>query len=211
MCIDIPALLSVSLPRFQVGIGFPISSTKRRGCRLSSQRNASPAPLGNPVLRTLWVGCSEAPLGRSAPGAPPARRGSPFLPRNGEKEGRGQAPWTPFFYGPLVPTRSFRRLCHIVPVVGLLRYPSAYPDLERFFRVRLHSKDLGGGRFPIGYPAPLPSNGLARQGTPSGSGRQPVKNPKGPTNLSVQCPSPDRARLAEFPRPQAGKENGIMF
>ena len=30
--------------------------------------------------------------GRSAPGAPPARRGSPFLPRNGEKEGRGSAP-----------------------------------------------------------------------------------------------------------------------
>ena len=171
------ALLCVSLPRFQVGIRLPISSTKRRGCRLSPQRNSSPAPLGNPVLRTLGVGGSEAPLGRSAPGAPPARRGSPFLPRNGEKEGRGQAPWTPFFYGPLVPTRSFRRLCHIVPVVGLLRYPSAYPDLERFFRVRLHSKDLGGGRFPIGYPAPLPSNGLARQGTPSRSGRQPVKRP----------------------------------
>ena len=30
--------------------------------------------------------------GRSAPGGPPARRGSPFLPRNGEKEGRGCAP-----------------------------------------------------------------------------------------------------------------------
>ena len=37
------------------------------------------------------------------------------------------------------------------------------------------------------------------------------KNPKGPTSLSVQRPSPGRARLAEFPRPQAGKENGIMF
>ena len=35
--------------------------------------------------------------GRSAPGGPPTRRGSPFLPRNGEKEGRGQAPWTPTF------------------------------------------------------------------------------------------------------------------
>ena len=92
MCIDIPALLSISLPRFQVGIRLPTSSTKRRGSRLSPQRNASPAPLGNPVLRTLGVGGSEAPLGRSAPGAPPARRGSPFLPRNGEKEGRGCAP-----------------------------------------------------------------------------------------------------------------------
>ena len=34
----------------------------------------------------------KTPLGRSAPGGPPARRGSPFLPRNGEKEGRGFAP-----------------------------------------------------------------------------------------------------------------------
>ena len=110
------------------------------------------------------------------PGAPPARRGSPFLPRNGEKEGRGPsvigrwfrwnrcrvapatwvparlragarlspekaggksagglAPWTPFFYGPLVPTRSFWRLCRIVPVVGLFRTPPTCPDLERFF------------------------------------------------------------------------------
>ena len=108
---------------------------------------------------------------------------------------------------------------------------------------------------------PFPSNGLARQGKPSRSGRQPAKpigphsptaqqtrpagqagpggspqtpqglthptaqqtrpagqtqqvraaarkNPKGPTSLSVQRPSPGRASLAEFPRPQAGKENG---
>ncbi len=32
-----------------------------------------------------WVGLCGA-SGRSAPVAPPARRGSPFLPRNGEKE-----------------------------------------------------------------------------------------------------------------------------
>ena len=58
---------------------------------------------------TLRVSSSEATLGRSAPGAPPARRGSPFLPRNGEKEGRGPCPLDPRFYGPLVPTRSFWR------------------------------------------------------------------------------------------------------
>ena len=35
------------------------------------------------------------------------------------------------------------------------------------------------------------------------------KNPQGPTSLSVQRPSPGRARSsAEFPPPQAGKENG---
>ena len=37
------------------------------------------------------------------------------------------------------------------------------------------------------------------------------KNPQGPTSLSFQRPSPGRASLAEFPRPQAGKENEIMF
>ena len=59
------------------------------------------------MLRTLWGGASEATLGRSAPGAPPARRGSPFLPRNGEKEGRGQAPWTPSFMARLLPLARF--------------------------------------------------------------------------------------------------------
>ena len=73
-----------------------------------------PPVRGSPVLRALWVGGSGRPAparsragarcgtayplggpgsyeasGRSAPGAPPTRRGSPFLPRNGEKEGRG--------------------------------------------------------------------------------------------------------------------------
>ena len=157
-----------------------------------------------------WSGLFRC-LGAQRPVAPPARRGSPFLPRNGEKEGRGQAPWTPFFYGPLVPTRAFRRLCHIVPVVGLLRYPSAYPDLERFFRVRLHSKDLGGGRFPIGYPAPLPSNGLARQGTPSRSGRQPAKNPKGPTHLSAQRTRPVGHASQSFPARRRGKKMESCF
>ncbi len=41
-----------------------------------------------------WAGLFRG-LGAQRPVAPPARRGSPFLPRNGEKEGRGQAPWTP--------------------------------------------------------------------------------------------------------------------
>ena len=51
----------------------------------------------------------------------------------GGKSAGGLAPWTPFFYGPLVPTRSFWRLCRIVPVVGLFRNPSTCPDLETFF------------------------------------------------------------------------------
>ena len=75
--------------------------------------------------------------GRSAPGAPPARRGSPFLPRNGEKEGRGRCPLDPQFYGPLAAARSFWRSCRIVPVMGLFRCPSSYPDLGTFFHKML--------------------------------------------------------------------------
>ena len=47
--------------------------------------------------------------GRSAP-LPAYPAGPPFLPRNGGKEGRGQAPWTPFFYA------------HSLPLVPLLRW-----------------------------------------------------------------------------------------
>ena len=121
-----------------------------------------PPVRGSPVLRALWVGGSGRPAparsragarcgtaypsggpgsyeasGRSAPGAPPARRGSPFLPRNGEKEGRGRCPLDPQFYGPLAAARSFWRLCHIVPVMGLFRCPSSYPDLGTFFHKML--------------------------------------------------------------------------
>ena len=73
--------------------------------------------------------------GRSAPGGPPARRGSPFLPRNGEKEGRGQAPWTPGFMARSFPLARFGVVGRIVPVEGLVRCPCTCPDLERFFRV----------------------------------------------------------------------------
>ena len=96
-----------------------------------------PPARGNPVLRALRMGSSEAALGRSAPGAPPTRRGSPFLPRNGEKEGRGRCPLDPQFYGPLAAARSFWRSCRIVPVMGLFRCPSSYPDLGTFFHKML--------------------------------------------------------------------------
>ena len=62
------------------------------------------------------------------------RAGARLSPEKaGGKSAGGLAPWTPFFYGPLVPTRSFWRLCRIVPVVGLFRNPSTCPDLGRFF------------------------------------------------------------------------------
>ena len=86
------------------------------------------------VLRTLRVVAAFSVPRGAAPRGPACPAGSPFLPRNGEKEGRGPCPLDPRFYGPLVPTRSFWRLCRIVPVVGLLRGPCTCPDLETFFR-----------------------------------------------------------------------------
>ena len=62
---------------------------------------------GPPVERTLQVVGAFPGLGAQRPGGPPARRGSPFLPRNGEKEGRGQAPWTPVFMARLLPLARF--------------------------------------------------------------------------------------------------------
>ena len=89
-------------------------------------------------VRTLWVGRSEAALGAQRPVAPPARRGSPFLPRNGEKEGRGQAPWTPSFMA----ARSHSLVLGSLSLVGsrgyFLRY--AKTDLGRIFEGKCAEK-----------------------------------------------------------------------
>ncbi len=62
---------------------------------------------GVPVVRTLRVvGAFPVPRG-AAPRGPACPAGSPFLPRNGEKEGRGQAPWTPGFMARLLPLARF--------------------------------------------------------------------------------------------------------
>ena len=87
-----------------------------------------------PVGRTLRVsrGSYEA-SGRSAP-LPAYPAGPPFLPRNGEKEGRGQAPWTPFFYAhslPLVPPFALGGAAGTI--YRLLRCPFLAPDLGTFF------------------------------------------------------------------------------
>ena len=158
---------STSLPKAAFPAGrppwaFPRQVPAGHSCWALRRFKPGPPVRGSPVLRALWVGgsgrpaparpragercgtaypsggrgCSEA-SGRSAPGAPPARQGSPFLPRNGEKEGRGRCPLDPQFYGPLAAARSFWRSCRIVPVMGLFRCPSSYPDLGTFFHKML--------------------------------------------------------------------------
>ena len=90
----------------------------------------------------------KPPWGAAPRGPRRLRRGSPFLPRNGEKEGRGRCPLDPQFYGPLAAARSFWGLCHIVPVVGLFRRPSSYPDLETFFHKMLFQHIFPGKCVP---------------------------------------------------------------
>ncbi len=87
-----------------------------------------------------WSGLFRC-LGTQRPGGPACPAGSPFLPRNGEKEGRGQAPWTPGFMARSFPLAGFGVVGRIVPVEGLVRCPCTCPDLGRFFRVGLHSPE----------------------------------------------------------------------
>ena len=74
----------------QPGAACPLSGCL--GSHLGAQRPvARPAPGGGAVRYCVPFGWSRLlrGLGAQRPVAPPARRGSPFLPRNGEKEGRG--------------------------------------------------------------------------------------------------------------------------
>ncbi len=119
------------------------------------------------ALRALWVGGSEAVLGARAPRCPPGPgrgrgavlrtlwvvqaltrprgaaprcpcpAGVPISPEKwGEKKERGQAPGPPVLW-PAFAARSFWRSCRIVPVMGLFRRPSSYPDLGTFFHKML--------------------------------------------------------------------------
>ena len=73
-----PVLRALRMGSSEAALGrsAPLPARPRAGARCGTAY-----PSGGP-------GSYEA-SGRSAPGAPPTRRGSPFLPRNGEKEGRG--------------------------------------------------------------------------------------------------------------------------
>ncbi len=122
-----PVLRALRMGSSEAALGrsAPLPARPRAG-----ERCGTAYPSGGP-------GSYEA-SGRSAPGAPPARRGSPFLPRNGEKEGRGSAPG-PRFYGPLAVARSFWGLLSLIQQRGYsLRY--AKTDLGRIFEKNMLKK-----------------------------------------------------------------------
>ena len=84
----------------QIGLRIPevidsLPYQKQRSQKSASGNERGPRGAGAArSLRTLGVGGSEAPLGRSAQG-PPARRGVPFLPKMGRKRAGGK----PLDYG----------------------------------------------------------------------------------------------------------------
>ena len=126
-------------------------------------RRCQPAPVqtrttyqGQPGAAYPLGGCLRSHLGAQRPVAPPARRGSPFLPRNGEKEGRGQAPWTPGFYGRSFPLAGFG--------VGWLWYGRRAvasgmlsPIWDAFSRKNMLKSILRKEGFQIGRIPPKPS------------------------------------------------------
>ena len=93
-----------------------------------------------------WV-ARKHPRGAAPRGAPPARRGSPFLPRNGEKEGRGRCPLDPGVYGPLTLVRSFWGSLSLIRSRGYyFRYPKT--DLGRIFGGKYVGKHFRERKFP---------------------------------------------------------------
>ena len=89
--------------------GVPSGPAQGGACEVVSR----PVPGGGAVGYCVpfgWSGLFRC-LGTQRPGGPACPAGSPFLPRNGEKEGRGQAPWTPGFYGRSFPLAGFWGRC----------------------------------------------------------------------------------------------------
>ena len=120
-------------------------------------------PAGVPISREKWGERGRGPLSSVGGSVGTVagwtlQRGFPAdsgggarlsLKKVGGKNTRGK-PLDPGFYGPLAAARSFWGLCHIVPVVGLFRRPSSYPDLETFFHKMLFQHIFPGNASQIG-------------------------------------------------------------
>ena len=125
-----------------------------------------PVPGGGVVRYCVpfgWSGLFRC-LGAQRPGGPACPAGAPFLPRNGEKEGRGQAPWTPFFMVRSFPLAGFGVVGRSEAMLRLFRSPCTCPDLGRFFCVGLHNPEAS----PWGWEGPLPSANPPLPARPAG-------------------------------------------
>ena len=121
-------------------------------------------------------------------------RGRPGCPTGQEKKSVGATVSNPLFYKERLGTKS-------PPHPPQCAHWGTFPPRGR----------LWGWEPPCRVSHPLPSNGLARQGTPSRSGRQPAKNPKGPTYLSAPPTRPVGHASQSFPARRRGKKMRSCF
>ena len=122
----------------QPGAACPLSGCL--GSHLGAQRPvARPAPGGGAVRYCVPFGWSRLlrGLGAQRPGGPACPAGVPISPEKWGERGPGAVPPGPPVLWPLAAARSFWRSCRIVPVMGLFRCPSSYPDLGTFFHKML--------------------------------------------------------------------------
>ena len=124
-------------PHFSGEMGSPAGQAGQRGAapqrwlpRRPPKGYAAPCrpwqvvPLGPPQVSTCKVVSRPAPGGGSRLSLEKART----------QRVAGEGPRPPFLMARLLPLARFGVGCRIVPVDGLLRYPSTYPDLGTFFR-----------------------------------------------------------------------------
>ena len=157
---------------------------------------------------TLPVGTSEATSRRSAPGAPPARRGSPFLPRNGEKEGRGCAPGPRGFHSRSFPLAGFWDCC-LWDGRGAITTGILKPIWDAFSSEKYAEKAFCERKFPNqGYTDGCrnsPSTGTMRHNRQNERARA-----SGPQNRGSRGHCPRRSFPPAFsgesraPRPESG-------
>ena len=93
----------------------------------------------SPSTGTMWhptpkrASGNERVINRGSRGLAPGALSSGFLRRKPEERAPGASPLDPRFMTRSFPLARFGVGCHMVPVDGLFRHPSACPDLGRFF------------------------------------------------------------------------------
>ncbi len=150
-----------------------------------------PGAWGEAVLRTLRVGGAFPRPRGAAPRCPPARRGSPFLPRNGEKEERGK-PLDPGFMARSLSFARFGDRC-LWYDSGAVSSGMPRPIWDAFSRENMLESMFVKEGFQIGLISPkaFPSG----EGGPAKPGRmrgRPCTQPFLVESLSGSRQSPQR-------------------
>ncbi len=131
---------------------------------------------GGLAIGTAYPSGGRGFSGASGRGArcPAYPAGVPISPEKWGERGPGASPLDPRVLWPACfAARSFWRSCHIVPVMGLFRSPSSYPDLGTFFHKMLFQHIFSKNASQIGLRI---SEGIAPR---TDQGQQPPKRASG--------------------------------